>query len=72
MQQSQELIDYVRQTYGDELEFLWKKFDDNAVWRRKDTKKWYAALLTTQKNNKNPPKLNVPEAQITISVPLIH
>lgn len=44
------LISYVRDTYGDELEFLWKKFPDNAVWRRKDTNKWYAALLTVEKS----------------------
>lgn len=44
--QGQELIAYVREKYADELEFLWKKFPDNAIWRRKDTNKWYAALLT--------------------------
>ena len=35
--------------YCDELEFLWQKFPDNAVWRRKDNKKWYGALLTVSK-----------------------
>lgn len=45
-EQAKEIIAYVRNKYGDELEFLWKKFPDNAVWRRKDTSKWYAALLT--------------------------
>ena len=39
-------IEYVRKTYGDELEFLWTKFPDNAVWRRKDNQKWYGAILT--------------------------
>ena len=39
-------IEYVRKTYGDELEFLWAKFPDNAVWRRKDNQKWYGAILT--------------------------
>lgn len=48
--QTKELIEHVRNTYGDELEFLWEKFDDNAIWRRKDTKKWYAAILTVQKS----------------------
>ena len=47
--QSDKLIDYVRNTYGDELEFLWKKFPKNAVWRRKDTQKWYGILLTVSK-----------------------
>jgi len=45
-QQAQLLIDYVRSAYGDELEFLWTKFPDNAVWRRKDNEKWYGAILT--------------------------
>ena len=47
---SQAVIEYVRNKYGDKLEFLWKKFDDNAIWRRKDNKKWYGALLTVAKN----------------------
>ncbi|MDE5756050.1 MAG: MmcQ/YjbR family DNA-binding protein [Clostridia bacterium] len=47
---SQAVIQYVRDKYGDELEFLWKKFDDNAIWRRKDNRKWYGALLTVAKN----------------------
>lgn len=34
------VIRYVRQTYGDELEFLWERFPDNAIFRRKDTGKW--------------------------------
>lgn len=47
--QAKELIDYVRNAHGDELEFLWKRFPDNAVWRRKDTGKWYGALLTVSR-----------------------
>lgn len=46
---AKKIIEYVRSGYGDELEFLWKKFPDNAVFRRKDTGKWYAALLTVSK-----------------------
>lgn len=47
--QTKQVIAYVRNKYGDELEFLWEKFPDCAVWRRKDTKKWYAVLLTVSK-----------------------
>ena len=47
--QSKRIIEFVRNEYGDELEFLWKKFDDNAIWRRKDNKKWYGAILTVSK-----------------------
>lgn len=48
--QTLRMIDYVSDAYGDELEFLWTKFPDNAVWRRKDTMKWYGAILTVQRN----------------------
>lgn len=44
--QAKEIICYVSNQYGDELEFLWDKFPDNAIWRRKDNKKWYGVLLT--------------------------
>lgn len=54
--QSKELIDYIRKTYGDELEFLWKKFPKNAIWRRKDTQKWYGIVLTVSKK-----KLGLPD-----------
>lgn len=44
--QAKEVIDYVEQKYGDKLEFLWEKFDDNAIWRNKQNNKWYGILLT--------------------------
>ena len=40
------VIAYVREKYGDEFEFLWEKFPDNAIVRRKDNQKWYAVILT--------------------------
>ena len=39
------LIAHIRKAYGEELEFLWRKLPGNAVVRRKDTEKWYAAFL---------------------------
>lgn len=49
-EQALQVIEYVQDTYGDELEFLWSKFPDNAVWRRKDNNKWYGAILTVAGN----------------------
>lgn len=45
-EQTKRLIMYVREKYGRELEFLWDKFEGAAVWRRGDTNKWFAAVLT--------------------------
>ena len=44
------IINYIKKKYDDELEFLWEKFDDNAIWRNKQNNKWYALLLTVSKN----------------------
>ena len=40
------IIEYARRNYGDEAEYLWEKFPDNAVLRRRETGKWYAVILT--------------------------
>ena len=47
--QTAELIERVRSLYGDELVFLWERLPDAAVLRRKDTKKWYAAILSVSR-----------------------
>lgn len=49
-QQTKQVIDYIRKTYGGELEFLWEKYDDCAIWRRADNRKWYGLLLTVAEN----------------------
>lgn len=46
---AQQIIQYARDTYHDDLEFLWQRFPGNAVLRRKDTGKWYGALLVLPK-----------------------
>lgn len=48
--QAKEIISYIKQKYGDELEFLWQKFSGNAIVRRSDNDKWYAVFLQVQKN----------------------
>lgn len=44
------VMEYIANKYDTPLEFLWKKFPDNAVYRRKDNQKWYAAILTVDRN----------------------
>lgn len=43
------VIDYIKEKYSDEPEYLWEKFPDNAVFRNKNNQKWYAAILTVQR-----------------------
>lgn len=47
---SKAVIQYTREKYGDELEFLWEKVSNNAILRRKDNAKWYVALLIIPRN----------------------
>ncbi|BDH45859.1 hypothetical protein TUM12370_19030 [Salmonella enterica subsp. enterica serovar Choleraesuis] len=42
------VISFIKQKYGHELEFLWPRFPDNAIFRRQDTAKWYGAILTVK------------------------
>ena len=57
--QANRCIAFVRERYGDELEFLWEKFPDAAIWRRADNRKWYAVLLTVRES-----KLGMPSDKI--------
>lgn len=47
--QTHELFARVREKYGCEPEFLWKKFPDCSVLRRKDTNKWFAAIIVVSR-----------------------
>lgn len=47
--QAHEVIRYVREKYGDELEFLWPRFSRNAIWRNQKNQKWYALLLVVSR-----------------------
>ena len=44
-EQAIEVIKYIKEKYNDDLEFLWEKFPENAIWRNKTNNKWYGALL---------------------------
>ena len=50
---TKEIVAYVKNKYGDELEFLWEKSPKTAVVRRKTSKKWYALILTLSKRKLN-------------------
>ena len=47
--QALKLVKYIHETFGDEPEFLWEKYPQYAVVRRKDNRKWYAAIMRVPK-----------------------
>ena len=44
------IIEYVNVKYSIEFEYLWAKFPNNAIVRRLDNQKWFAALLTVERS----------------------
>ena len=48
--QTKEIIKYIKEKYNDDLEFLWEKFDNDAIWRNKKNNKWYGAILTVKES----------------------
>ena len=47
--QTLKLIEYIRKKFSDELEFLWEKYPNFAIFRRKDNRKWYALIANIPK-----------------------
>jgi alkylated DNA nucleotide flippase Atl1 len=43
--QTKEIIQAVYDTWGDNLEFLWDKFESTAIVRNKNTEKWYGLFM---------------------------
>lgn len=48
--QTQEILQYVRDEYNNEPEFLWQKFSTTSILRNHENNKWYAAFMTITKN----------------------
>ncbi|AOP43047.1 MmcQ/YjbR family DNA-binding protein [Edwardsiella piscicida] len=44
-EQAKEVIRFIKEKYHSELEFLWPRSPDNAIFRRSDNGKWYGAIL---------------------------
>ena len=48
--QAMRICTYIKETYGDDPEFLWEKFPSYAAYRRKDNDKWYALTGNIPRN----------------------
>ena len=45
----QSVLEYIRKKYKVLPEYPWRRYDDNAVFRHTDNKKWFALLMSVQK-----------------------
>ena len=41
----EEVFRYVKKKYNSEIEYLWAKFPDYAIFRHKDNRKWYGLVM---------------------------
>ena len=48
--QTAKVLAYAKEKYGVSPEYLWEKTPNNAVLRRSDTGKWFAAILTVRRD----------------------
>lgn len=48
--QTKKIIDYIKEKYHNELEFLWPNSLDTAVFRCSNTNKWYVVVMTIEKD----------------------
>ena len=47
---TKDVFKYVKDKYGDEIEYLWKDHPEDGAIRRKDNKKWYLVFLKVKAN----------------------
>lgn len=47
--QAQKIVQYIGEKFNDAPEFLWEKFPNYAIFRRKDNRKWYALIAGVPK-----------------------
>lgn len=47
---AKDVIKYIKDKYNDDLEYLWEKFSNNAIWRNKKNNKWYGLLVNISKS----------------------
>lgn len=43
------VLAYAKETYGTEPEYLWERYPDCAVLRRRDNRKWYGIIMTVKR-----------------------
>lgn len=49
-EQTKNIIKYIKDKYHDDLEYLWEKSPDAAIWRNKSNSKWYGLLMKIPEN----------------------
>lgn len=62
----QDIIDYIHDKYGTEIEYLWMRYPSYGVFRHADNQKWYAIIMDVSKS-----KLGLPGGN-TVGLPSVN
>jgi len=46
----EKIINYIREEYGCEPEYLWEKFPEYAIFRQRENRKWFAVVIAINRN----------------------
>ena len=55
MNQRQEIIDYIHEKYGAEIEYLWMRYPSYGIFRHADNQKWYALMMDVPRSKLGQP-----------------
>ncbi len=48
---SKHVIKYIKSKYNGDLEYLWEKLPNCAIWRNKNNNKWYGLIMTIKESS---------------------
>lgn len=48
---SKQVIKYIKEKYNDDLEYLWEKLPNCAIWRNKNNDKWYGLIMQIKESS---------------------
>ena len=55
MAQRQNVIDYIHEKYGAEIEYLWMRYPSYGIFRHADNQKWYALMMDVPRSKLGQP-----------------
>ena len=58
MTQRQSVIEYIREKYGAEIEYLWMRYPSYGIFRHADNQKWYALMMDVSRSKLGLPSDN--------------
>ena len=72
MTQRQQIIDYIREKYGSEIEYLWMRYPSYGVFRHVDNQKWYALMMDVPRSKLGLTPIQCPAEEVADIVEILN